>query len=201
MLAAALASIAFLAGRGRAGSWPVSFAAGSPDGGGGSGLLLPLAGVCVVCALGLLRGRDRPDPPATRRRDGSGVAGALRLDIRRALLSLPALPVQLATSLLVVASYVAVYLLGAAALDIATPAAVLLPLVAPVLLAMLLPLTLAGWGAREGAAALIWTAAGLPASEGVAISITYGLLVLVSSLPGLPILLGTLIRPATSTTP
>ena len=61
----------------------------------------------------------------------------------------------------------------------------LLPLVAPVLVTMLLPVTVAGWGLREGAAAALWHAVGLTAADGVAISVAYGLLVLVSSLPGL----------------
>jgi hypothetical protein len=47
----------------------------------------------------------------------------------------------------------------------------------------------AGWGIREGAAALIWHAAGLDVAEGVAISISYGVVVLLSSLPGALMLL------------
>jgi hypothetical protein len=53
-----------------------------------------------------------------------------------------------------------------------------------VLLAMALPLSMAGWGLREGAAALLWAAAGLDVAQGVAISISYGLVVLLSTLPG-----------------
>lgn len=108
----------------------------------------------------------------------------LRGEIRRALLAPRALPVQLVTSALVVASYLGVYLASARALGVETPATILLPLVAPVLVAMLIPLTVAGWGVREGAAALIWAAVGLGAADGVAISVAYGLLVLVSALPG-----------------
>ncbi|TVR65278.1 MAG: hypothetical protein EA422_04565 [Gemmatimonadales bacterium] len=108
----------------------------------------------------------------------------LRAEIRRALLGRRALPVQMVTSALVVASYLAVYLASARAVGVETPVSVLLPLVAPVLVAMLIPLTVAGWGVREGAAALVWAAVGLGAAEGVAISVAYGLLVLVSTLPG-----------------
>ncbi len=53
-----------------------------------------------------------------------------------------------------------------------------------VLLAMAIPLSVAGWGIREGAAALVWQAAGLDAAEGVAASVSYGLVVLLSTLPG-----------------
>jgi glycosyltransferase 2 family protein len=95
-----------------------------------------------------------------------------------------ALSVQLATSLLVVVSYLVVYLLAARAIGVTTPTSTLLPLLAPVLVTMLLPLTIAGWGVREGAAAALWGAVGLTAEDGVAISVAYGLLVLVSTLPG-----------------
>lgn len=112
-----------------------------------------------------------------------------RAEIRRALLAPRALPIQLGSSALVVATYLAVYLAAARALGVDTPTIVLLPLVAPVLVAMLIPVTVAGWGVREGAAALIWAAVGLSASEGVAISVAYGLLVLLSALPGALVLL------------
>ena len=65
----------------------------------------------------------------------------------------------------------------------------LLPLVAPVLVSMLLPVTVAGWGVRETAAATLWGAVGLASADGVAISVAYGLLVLLSSLPGALVLL------------
>jgi len=52
------------------------------------------------------------------------------------------------------------------------------------LLSMVIPLTVAGWGIREGAAAVLWPMVGLPAEQGVALSVGYGALVLVSSLPG-----------------
>ncbi len=105
-------------------------------------------------------------------------------DARRALLG-SALPTQLATSLAVVGSYLAVFVMAARAVGVGTPLTALLPLVAPVLVTMLLPVTVAGWGLREGAAAALWHAVGLTAADGVAISVAYGLLVLVSSLPGL----------------
>jgi glycosyltransferase 2 family protein len=113
----------------------------------------------------------------------------LGLEARRALFSRDALPLQLLSSTLVVASYLAMYLAAARAVNVDTPTAVLLPLVAPVLLSMLIPLSVAGWGIRESAAALLWMGAGLPAAEGVAISVAYGLLVLASSLPGALVLL------------
>ncbi len=63
-------------------------------------------------------------------------------------------------------------------------------LVAPLILgAMVIPLAMAGWGVREAAAAALFTALGTDASTGVAVSITYGAIGLLSSFPGLVILL------------
>jgi uncharacterized membrane protein YbhN (UPF0104 family) len=112
------------------------------------------------------------------------VAGRLRADARRALLSREALPAQLATALLVVASYIAVFLVSAKALGTDVRLTTLLPLTAPVLMTMLVPVTVAGWGIREAAAAALWGLTGLAPEEGAAVSVTYGLLVLVSSFPG-----------------
>lgn len=58
--------------------------------------------------------------------------------------------------------------------------------VAPLILgAMVVPLAMAGWGVREAAAAALFAALGADASEGVAVAIAFGLIGLVSSLPGL----------------
>lgn len=116
-------------------------------------------------------------------------------DLHRALLAWPAPAVQLTTSGLIVASYLAVFLALAAGLENGPPSfssadwLPLLPLCAALLLAMALPVTIAGWGVREGVAALLWPLAGLPAEQGVALGVAYGLLVLVSSLPGALMLL------------
>ncbi|HRM70851.1 MAG TPA: lysylphosphatidylglycerol synthase domain-containing protein, partial [Thauera phenylacetica] len=69
-------------------------------------------------------------------------------------------------------------------IGLATPPAQAAPLVPWVLLAMAIPLSVAGWGVREAAAALVWQAAGLEAAEGVAASVSYGVVVLLSTLPG-----------------
>lgn len=116
---------------------------------------------------------------------------ALRDDVRQALFSWPALPLQLMSSLLVVASYLAVFLLLAVAADYvnsAAAAAVLLALCTVLLLSMIVPLTVAGWGIREGAAALLWPLAGLPAEQGVALSVGYGALMFIGSCPGVLVL-------------
>lgn len=114
----------------------------------------------------------------------TSVTAALRRDAWVALISGEAVYVQLATSTVIIASYIAAYLLAARAVGVGTPLVALAPLVAPVLLSMLLPLSVGGWGVRESAAASIWSVAGLGASDGVAISVAYGLIVLVGTVPG-----------------
>lgn len=105
-------------------------------------------------------------------------------DVHRALFSRRAWPAQLGGSLLVLASYGAIFVCAARAIGVELPATTLLALLPPVLLAMLIPLSVAGWGFREGAAALVWLGVGLPPAQGVAVSVSYGLLVLLASLPG-----------------
>jgi hypothetical protein len=56
------------------------------------------------------------------------------------------------------------------------------------LLAMVVPLNLAGWGPREGVAAWAFAAAGLGAGAGVATAVAYGVLSLVGVLPGAAVL-------------
>ena len=91
---------------------------------------------------------------------------------------------QLASAIFVVATYLATYLVASRAIGMEIPTLVLLPLVAPVLMTMLIPVTVAGWGLRESAAAVLWGAVGLTAADGVAVSLAYGLIVLLCSLPG-----------------
>lgn len=105
-------------------------------------------------------------------------------DLRRSLLAASVWPKQLAGSLLVVVSYALVFVCAARSIGVDLPLGTLLALVPPVLLAMLIPLSLAGWGVREGAAALVWGMAGLPPAQGVAVSMAYGVIVLAASLPG-----------------
>lgn len=122
------------------------------------------------------------------RRAGPALARFSR-DLERALLGRSAWPRQLLVSLALVCSYVAVYLCCARALGVQASALTLAPLVCWVLLAMALPFSIAGWGIREGAAAAVWLLAGLPVAQGVAVSLLYGVVVLVSALPGAWILL------------
>ncbi|QRX90800.1 MULTISPECIES: lysylphosphatidylglycerol synthase transmembrane domain-containing protein [Streptomyces] len=96
-----------------------------------------------------------------------------------------------ALSLVVLAGYVATFLLAARVAGVRAPVADLVPLVLLALSAMALPLNVGGWGPREGVAAWAFGVAGLGAGQGLATAVVYGALVLAASLPGAGVLLGT----------
>ncbi len=83
----------------------------------------------------------------------------------------------------------AFYVLGIA-IGLDYPLQVYLALVPPVILLTILPLSLAGWGIREGAMVGFFLLIGADRSRVLSFSILYGLLVLVCSLPGLAVYLG-----------
>lgn len=109
---------------------------------------------------------------------------ALAFDVKRSLLRRRAWPRQLVSSLAIVVSYGLVMVCAARAIGVELPALQVLALTPVLLLAMLVPLSVAGWGLREGAAAGVWSLVGLPAAQGVAVSLAYGVLVLLASVPG-----------------
>lgn len=111
-------------------------------------------------------------------------------DIQRGLLTTGVWPLQLLSSLTIVLSYGLVMVCAARAIGIELPGLSLLALAPVVLLAMLVPFSVAGWGVREGAAAGVWVWVGLPAAQGVAVSLAYGVIVLLASLPGLWVAIG-----------
>ena len=132
-----------------------------------------------------------------RQSSAQSLGGQVLADLDAAHLSGPVFAAQLVSAAIVVGTYLATYLTAARAVGMDTPLPVLLPLVAPVLMSMLIPVTVAGWGLREGAAAVLWGAVGLTAADGVLVSVAYGLLVLIGSLPGALFLM----RPGTTTRP
>jgi uncharacterized membrane protein YbhN (UPF0104 family) len=116
-----------------------------------------------------------------------GVLGALRrlgTDAQRALLARDAWPAQLLLSLGVLITCCAVFACAGRMIGAEMSSETLLLVAPAVLVAMLVPVSIGGWGVREVAAAGIWGALGWPPAEGVAVSIAYGLLCLIASLPG-----------------
>ena len=125
----------------------------------------------------------------TRRESSRGsLFGRVLTEMGDAHFSPAAFAIQFGSAILVVSSYLVTYVVAARAVGVETPLLVLLPLIAPVLMSMLIPITVAGWGLREGTAAVLWGAVGLTVADGVVVSMAYGLLGLLSSLPGAVVL-------------
>lgn len=147
---------------------------------------LVAVGLAMVALAVVLVGRALPRGGASR------VARAVRLvtqDVRHGLLTHRAWPGILLASAIAVAGHTAMFLVAARTAGVTTPLGQLVPLALLVLAAMAVPLSLAGWGPREGMAAWAFAAAGLGASLGVTTAVVYGVLVLVASLPGAVVLL------------
>ncbi|MER7889841.1 lysylphosphatidylglycerol synthase transmembrane domain-containing protein [Micromonospora sp. NPDC094482] len=149
---------------------------------------LPAAAALVVAGgLGaVLLARALP------RAGGSRWARTLRTavtDVRAGLLARRTWFGVLLASAVMVAGHLATFLVAARTAGSTAPLSRLLPLTLLALLAMGLPLNVAGFGPREGVAAWAFGAAGLTAAEGVATATVYGALVLVASLPGAAVLL------------
>lgn len=97
--------------------------------------------------------------------------------------------VHLPYSLLLVGFTLAQLYVAARAVGVELPWLQLAWLGPLILVAASLPSFFGGWGVREGASALLFAAAGLPQSTGVAVSMVYGAFALVVSLPGFIVLL------------
>lgn len=92
---------------------------------------------------------------------------------------------QLALSIVIhLFAMTAFYVLGRG-MGLDYPLQVYLIMVPPVILLTILPISLAGWGVREGALVGFFLLIGADKSKVLSFSILYGLLLLVSSLPGL----------------
>lgn len=89
-----------------------------------------------------------------------------------------------ALSTLAAAGHLAVFIVAARSVGVAADIVHLVPLGLVVLLVSAIPLGIAGWGPREGGAALVFAAAGLGASTGLAVAVTYGVLSTCATLPG-----------------
>jgi uncharacterized membrane protein YbhN (UPF0104 family) len=107
----------------------------------------------------------------------------------RALLRRTTWPTVLLTSLLVVAGYLGTFLLAAHAAGVPGVPLRLLPLAFVVLLAASIPVNVAGWGPREGVAVWIFAAGGWGADTGAAVATAFGVMTVVSTLPGAIVLL------------
>ena len=131
----------------------------------------------------------RQVPPTGRTSSVARMLAAVRADVRCGLLVRRAWPGVAVASTVAVACHLATYLVAARAVGVTTPVLELLPLALLVLVAAGLPLNIAGWGPREGAAAWSFAAAGIGADLGVATAVAYGAIVVVATLPGAVVLM------------
>jgi hypothetical protein len=149
---------------------------------------MPAVATVAAVVAGLLLVAVR----ALSRSGPARVAGALRAaaaEVRCALLQPTTLPPVLLASLVVVAGHLGLFLLAARAAGVQGPPQQLVPLALVVLVAAAVPLNVAGWGPREGAAAWVFAAAGPGAGAGAAAATAFGVLTLVAVLPGAGVLL------------
>lgn len=93
-------------------------------------------------------------------------------------------PGIVALSALTTTGHIAMFVVAARVAGVTAPVSTLVPLVLAALVVMTLPLTIGGWGPREGFAAVAFGAAGLGAGAGVTTAVVYGVLSLVAVLPG-----------------
>ncbi len=150
--------------------------------------------VLVVTALGVLA--MDPTGPASPIRSGHpaalwtvvaavATAGAIAA---RLLLGGRWASILLASAV-VLAGHLTTFLIAARAAGSTAPLLSLTPLLVLALLAMSLPFNIGGWGPREGALVWAFGSAGLNASQGLTVAVTYGLCAAAASLPGAAVLI------------
>jgi uncharacterized membrane protein YbhN (UPF0104 family) len=105
-------------------------------------------------------------------------------DLDRALLAPRALALQAALSSAILLTIVGQLCCALAALGLDLPTRLALQIFPPMLLAMALPFSFAGFGPREAATAALYHAAALTTSDGTAFSLAYGAMSCLAALPG-----------------
>jgi uncharacterized membrane protein YbhN (UPF0104 family) len=150
-----------------------------------------LAGVAGVagCAALAVRGATRHGRSRLTR-----TARAVSGDLRHGLLAPDVWPRLTLASLLVVAGHTATFVIAARAAGSTAPLGELLALLMVVQTVLVIPLSIGGWGLREGAAAWVFGAAGLGAATGVTIATLYAVLMLAAVSPGAGLLLRDAVR-------
>lgn len=89
-----------------------------------------------------------------------------------------------AASVAVIACLVATFVVACVAVGVDAPLGSLVALAVIVLVAGSIPLSIGGWGPREGVAAWAFALAGLGATTGIAVSTAFGVLAMIAVTPG-----------------
>ena len=151
-------------------------------------VLAGIAGVvgcaALVVSVAARLGRSRP----------ARAARTIATDLRRGLLIRGVWPQLTLASVLVVAGHTATFVIAARVAGSTAPLGELIALLMVIQVAAGIPLSIGGWGPREGAAAWAFAAAGLGAANGVTVTTLYAVLMLAAVTPGAGLLLGDAVR-------
>jgi hypothetical protein len=150
-----------------------------------------LAGVvgvagCAALAVRAAASRGRPRLALAAR--------AVSADLRRGLLAPGVWPQLTVASVLVVAGHTATFVIAARVAGCTAPLGELVALLMVIQTAVVIPLSIGGWGLREGAAAWAFAAAGLGAAAGVTVATLYAVVMLAAVAPGAGLLLADAVR-------
>ncbi len=151
-------------------------------------VLAGAAGLAGCAALIVRRAARRGRPRLAR------AARAVSADLRCGLLAPEVWPQLTLSSVLVVAGHTVTFVIAARVAGCTAPLGELIALLMVVQTAVVIPLSIGGWGLREGAAAWAFAAAGLGAAAGVTIATLYAVLMLAAVAPGAGLLLGDVVR-------
>jgi hypothetical protein len=147
-----------------------------------SGIAAPAALVVAAPAVvPLLLVRAHSQRGRLKARAVSMLGNDFRSIVRASRGSLPRIVLASAGA---VTGHAAMFVVAARVSGVSVPLDRLLPVALVVLVASALPVNVAGWGPREGAAAWAFGAAGLGAAHGVTTAVVYGVMGLVATLPG-----------------
>jgi hypothetical protein len=144
-----------------------------------AGIAVVVGCAALVMAVAARLGRSRP----------ARAARAIAADLRRGLLVRDVWPQVTLASVLVVAGHTATFVIAARVAGSTAPLGELIALLIVIQIAAGIPLSIGGWGPREGAAAWAFAVAGLGAANGVTVSTLYALLMLIAVAPGAGLLL------------
>jgi glycosyltransferase 2 family protein len=128
-----------------------------------------------------------------RRRGGAARPGVVAADVR-ALLERRTASRVASAPVGSTAAHLAVFLVAVATVGVHAPLTVLVPTALLVLVVSSVPVSVAGWGPREGVTAWAFGFAGLGSADGLTVSVVYGVLVAVATLPGAVVLTGDAVR-------
>lgn len=125
-------------------------------------------------------------------RGGNSVAAQLRNWSHAfgvAVLHPRVLPKQILLSLATTVLNLLAFAMCARAVGTELPLMSIMIVVPLILFTMLVPISISGWGLREGAASVLFPVIGAAATQGFAASVAFGLVFMVSVLPAVPFLL------------